>query len=251
MLLVEGIHCPFLAQRCLAEEGKRAERRCTRYSPHQLCEGRPAGLRFCIDRFEYPNLAGVRPAVMVSFSDAERGCALEGKRLCEDDEWAMACEAPGRWPFPSGLLRDAEGCNLDRRPVAIDQRSLAIPKQTSVEVERLDQRAPSGTLGRCVSQLGVQDTTGNVAEWVRHRKRGHDPREHETALAGGGWELGAGTCRTLELSYPGDLRSPMVGFRCCAPPTDGQPTRRRLPTGFRLPRRLDAGPVESASPARP
>ena len=60
---------------------------------------RPSKLRFCIDRYEYPNLRGVRPVVMVDYFQAENACEIEGKRLCEAEEWTFACEGVGTWPL--------------------------------------------------------------------------------------------------------------------------------------------------------
>src|SRR5262249_28421392 len=113
MVLVDGIYCPYVGHTCtkfLIEERDV----CDRYAPEVLCEGRLQHRRYCMDVFEYPNLEGVVPAVMVDWNDARRACAVEGKRLCTVPEWEFACEGPQMWPYPYGIERDATACNIDR-----------------------------------------------------------------------------------------------------------------------------------------
>ena len=58
---------------------------------------------------------------------------------------------------PNGLVRDLGACNIDRRPRRPNRGALATPQEVSVEVERLDQRMPSGALDKCVRPFGVFD----------------------------------------------------------------------------------------------
>ena len=113
MVLVDGIYCPYVGHRCLSyiDEAKDV---CLRYAPEVLCEGRLQHRRYCIDVYEYPNLAGVRPAVMPDWNLARHACEVEGKRLCTVEEWEFACEGTEMWPYPYGTERDAEACNIDR-----------------------------------------------------------------------------------------------------------------------------------------
>ncbi len=113
MVLVDGIYCPYVGHTCekfLNEEHDV----CEKYAPDVLCEGRLTHRRFCIDVYEYPNMAGVVPAVMIDWNDARRACAVENKRLCTVEEWEFACEGPQMWPYPYGIERDATACNIDR-----------------------------------------------------------------------------------------------------------------------------------------
>ena len=99
MVLVDGIYCPYVGHTCtkfLFEERDV----CDHYAPEVLCEGRLQHRRYCMDVFEYPNLEGVVPAVMVDWDDAKRVCGVEGKRLCTTEEWEFACEGPQMWPYP-------------------------------------------------------------------------------------------------------------------------------------------------------
>jgi formylglycine-generating enzyme len=241
MVLVDGIFCPMVVHTCEVYVGVRPKKpgpkdRCERFADKLWCEGRPSRLHFCIDRFEYPNLPGARPAVMASYRDAQRACAAEGKRICADDEWSLACEGARTWPYAASRVRDPGACNLDRRPRSADRAALATPFEVSAEVERLDQRVPSGALPGCVSPYGVADMNGNVAEWVfyRHGERHVAPRT--TALAGGDWQRSPATCRSLDAEHGPDHRSYATGFRCCAAALDGKRGRELTPGGFRLPR---------------
>jgi formylglycine-generating enzyme required for sulfatase activity len=244
MVLVEGAFCPFVAHRCQTYLGTEPDappsaerpdeaRRCQRYRDDLLCEGRPSRLRFCIDRYEYPNLSGVKPAVMVGFRDAERACAAEGKRLCQADEWMFACEGPRTLPYPYGIVRDPGACNIDRRPFRVNEAALSTPRDVALEIERIDQRVASGVLSGCVSAFGVFDLSGNVAEWVRDRE---DAKGGEWAVAGGHWARAPAVCRRLE--HPGpQARSHKGGFRCCRDTLDGRKAREFYPAEHRLPER--------------
>jgi hypothetical protein len=286
MVLVSGAYCPFVAHWCeellgldmppgmaarawavrSTPRGPRwaprglptdgipvlgaREARCRRFRDEVLCEGRPLELHFCIDRFEYPNLEGSRPATMLSYLDARSACEAEGKRLCTEEEWTFACEGPRAWPYPTGLERDAGACNIDRPALTPDVRALREPATVAVEVERLDQRTASGGRAGCVSPFGVVDMTGNVAEWVRasfDRGRRASGGEAEAGgssslaavamLKGGGWEPAAAGCRPGE-PRPPEQRSHETGARCCADAADGLPARRPLESSsIRLPRR--------------
>jgi Sulfatase-modifying factor enzyme 1 len=243
MVLVTARYCPFVAHRCLEWIGPaprrrrdRAEARCARFEDRLLCEGRPSEHAFCVDRYEYPNVVGMKPAVVVSHHDAERACAEEGKRLCGADEWRLACEGAATRPYATGLTREPSLCNLDRRPRRADPVALAEPHDVSVEMERLDQRMPSGALKECVSTFGIFDMTGNVAEWVTDRAA-DKRKEFPTAIAGGHWGRSPATCRALDHRHDGSYRHHDLGFRCCADALDGRDARRLMPKSFRLPKR--------------
>lgn len=240
MQLVEGIWCPFVSHRCESYLGppKKKRRasvdRCERYKNVRICEGRPHKLAYCIDRYEYPNLAGVKPAMMVTYEDARRACRTEGKRLCRAMEWMYACEGKYTQPYPTGLSRAPDKCNIDRRPRPANRAALATPLDVSAEIERVDQRTPSGSMKDCVSPFGVHDTSGNVAEWVLNTD-GHPHRPpYKSALAGGHWERAVATCRVIDAKHDARHRSHLAGFRCCADTLDGRPRRKLMRKDFRL-----------------
>ncbi len=49
---------------------------------------------FCIDKFEAPNRAGVKPLVGMLNIEAAYWCDMHGKRLCTQAEWQRACRGP-------------------------------------------------------------------------------------------------------------------------------------------------------------
>ena len=235
MVFVEGAYCPYVAHRCAAHLGVAGrDPRCERFHDDLVCDGRPSRLAYCIDRYEYPNQPGMLPAIMVDYRDAERACAIEGKRLCEAEEWIFACEGKRTFPYPTGLSRDA-ACNVDRVPRQASREALARPFDVSVEVARLDQRVPAGT--SCASPFGVFDTTGNVAEWVHDREGKKHVAPFTTALAGGHWERAVATCRALDRDHGARHRDHRSGFRCCRDALDGRPARRLMAKEARLARR--------------
>jgi hypothetical protein len=221
MVLVEGDYCPLLGHVCLKRLEGEVER-CAEYAAPPICDGPTQKKRFCIDRFEYPNLEGVRPAVMVSWHEAKDACEAEGKRLCTGSEWTLACEGSDRVPYPYGYTRDSTACNIDRPHPEVDAQALQEPRAVAAEVARLDQRVPSGQMTRCKSSYGVQDMTGNVDEWVVNEKHfGPAPsdgseRPFISALKGGYWGPVRNRCRATTTAHNEWFRYYEVGFRCCA-----------------------------------
>jgi formylglycine-generating enzyme required for sulfatase activity len=156
---------------------------------------------FCIDRYEYPNRAGVVPLTHVCWQDAQRLCGRAGKRLCREDEWELACTMGRRWAYAYGPERVAQRCNADW-PVGTKQ---AI--------------APSGSRAECRNSYGVFDLNGNVSEWVATTVDG----------IGGANGVLRGDTAWISEEYGGSCWSrhghpltadevPDDGFRCCADP---------------------------------
>jgi formylglycine-generating enzyme len=225
MVLVDGVYCPFVGHRCkhFLDE---AEDICGEYSSEPVCEGRLQQRRYCIDIYEYPNVAGVRPVVMVDYGAAERACRIEGKRLCTAEEWEFACEGTQMWPYPHGLSRDAGACNIDKPVIPALLKAFAEPWKLSEEVARLDRRAPSGSMPQCVSPFGVHDMTGNVDEWVENTIGGREGAPYRSTLKGGFWGRGRSRCRTTDSSNNEWYRFYQTGFRCCAGAKGGAAGKR-------------------------
>jgi hypothetical protein len=222
MVLVEGTFCATVHHRCISpfDDGSG---RCRRYAESSRCSGRSAALRYCIDRYEYPNREGMKPSVMIDFSHAKATCEAEGKRLCNAREWTLACEGPERYPYPHGYVRDSGACNVDQAHRFPDADALARAESREGELKRLDQRAASGARARCVSGYGVYDLVGNVDEWVNpdgtEEAAGPSPR---TALKGGYYGPVRARCRPTTTSHGTTFKFYQVGFRCCADPgSDG------------------------------
>lgn len=235
MVLVAGDYCPYAGHRCL-EWIQQTHDRCAKYAPPPLCDGKKQKKRFCIDEYEYPNLPEVTPVIMVDYLEAEAACATEGKRLCTSSEWTLACEGQEILPYPYGYERDPKACNIDRpRPSPEpDFEAFSHPRRIAAEVDRLDLRVPSGSMSGCVSPFGVHDMTGNVDEWVendRHFEPFPDPedRPYVSGLKGGYWGPIRSRCRPITEQHNQWFRFYQVGFRCCADPSDGPRTKKRVP----------------------
>jgi len=236
MVLVDGIYCPYVGHRCVEylDEPKDV---CQRFAPEVLCEGRLERRRYCVDRYEYPNMEGVRPAVMADWNDARRGCAVEGKRLCTLEEWEFACEGPQMWPYPYGMERDPTACNIGRKVSDPELNAFSDPWKISGEVERLDKRVASGEMPRCVSPFGVHDMTGNVDEWVLNEQGSFDEKPYRSTLKGGYWGPVRSRCRPITSTHNEWFSFYQVGFRCCADPLDGSRVKQAAPRTASIPKR--------------
>jgi sulfatase modifying factor 1 len=220
MVSVDGDYYPVVGHLC-RERIEGLVERCGEYARGAAVEGRAEHKHFCVDRFEYPNLEGVRPVVMVSWTEAKAACAAEGKRLCTASEWTLACEGSERLPYPYGYRRDSTACNIDRPHPTPDENALVSSRSVSGEVARLDQRVASGEMARCKSPFGAQDMTGNVDEWVVNERHFGPPpadgseRPFISALKGGYWGPVRNRCRATTTAHNESFRYYQVGFRCC------------------------------------
>src|SRR6185436_16310220 len=144
---------------------------CRRYAPSRCLARERRPMRFCMDRYEWPNQKGALPRTLTPWPEAQALCASVGKRVCLEDEFTFACEGEAMKPHVYGFERDPTACNIDRPYI---QRTFSYAKWDAcmadaackAEFDRLDQRVPSGSMPRCVSDDGVFDLNGNVNEWV-------------------------------------------------------------------------------------
>jgi hypothetical protein len=171
-------------------------------------------MRFCIDRFEYPNRFGGYPLIAVTWDEAQTLCHEEGKRLCTEDEWTFACEGEAALPYPYGFTRDASVCVIDRLnppfdPVALTERSSA---KYVAELDRLWRGERSGTSPGCRSTFGVYDLTGNVDEWTSSTR----PEGFRSILKGGYWGPIRARCRPSTRAHAPSFAFYQQGFRCCS-----------------------------------
>ena len=174
----------------------------------------------CIDRFEAPNVRGEPPLALQTASDGEAWCADRGKRLCTENEWVRACEGPDGKRFAYGRVHRDSVCNDGRPWREVHWSALAKwpSEETTDEAARLYQGEPSGTRPDCVSEEGVYDLIGNVAEWVRRSDAPPHPG-YDHVLKGCYW---AGcyhepepNCEFRNSAHPGSFRTYEAGFRCC------------------------------------
>ena len=216
MVEVEGDYCPTLEQKCtkwIDPEGV-FPRRCAEFAPTSECKVKTVKKHFCIDRYEYPNKAGEKPVVMKTWNEAVAQCGAIGKRLCGESEWTLACEGTKHLPYPYGLKRSSEACNIDKPHPDVNEKALASsdPKVRDAEVTRLWQGEASGTRDKCVSPYGVFDMTGNVDEWVVNESA----KPYKSASKGGYWGPVRDRCRPATKVHGEDFSFYQLGFRCCA-----------------------------------
>ena len=95
------------------------------------------------------SVAGVQPSRYITWFQAQQACAMSGKRLLTNAEWQMAAAGTVDTPrFNDGLTNTK--CNTD---------------STGVRDTSNAGSTPGGT-NSCISNWGVEDMVGNVAEWV-------------------------------------------------------------------------------------
>ncbi|RYE89028.1 MAG: hypothetical protein EOO75_12510 [Myxococcales bacterium] len=226
MLEVKGSYCTGLMQRCVKGGRTYVGKPDTAPMPYfcdeyqvgyAKCLGREVPKHFCMDDLEYPNVAGELPRVMVTWYEAKALCEGQGKRLCGDDEWTLACEGPERRPFAYGWSRDATACNIDRPWIKPDDGILASTntEKIATEIDRLSQRVGAGTMPGCVSPYGIHDLGGNVDEWTVNVTLGAKP--YRSMFKGGHWAKGArNRCRPTTEIHDESTAYYAEGFRCCA-----------------------------------
>ncbi|HVJ94491.1 MAG TPA: SUMF1/EgtB/PvdO family nonheme iron enzyme, partial [Labilithrix sp.] len=138
---------------------------------------------FCIDVFEFPNKACELPMVWTQPPLADKVCKLQGKRLCSDLEWNLACRGdPSGGPdqrYAYGNELDLEVCHTNLR----HSTSCSARDATTAWRTCATDTEPSGAFPRCRSRFGVFDQHGNVAEVMTRREGG----KTLTQLKGSAW----------------------------------------------------------------
>lgn len=196
----------------------------------------------CIDRFEWPNEKGVKPAVamtsVVSLWDRKRGdrkhnaedlCQSVGKRLCDMTEWVDACKGKRGADYPFGRKLPKKRPAAAEAPCNYAQwfiprnGNTKIFKRDPKELARMWQGDRSGDRG-CVSASGAEDMMGNVEEWVtcpRFMSRSGKncvgtPHKDQVCycLAGRFWSAPV-KCREMIAGHAVGWHDYQTGFRCC------------------------------------
>ena len=242
MVLVDGDYCTRLELVCKDSWYAKWNDKtiCNEFEKPSKCIGNRVRKRYCIDAYEYPNEKGQRPRVGFDFVHAQRLCAAEGKRVCTETEWTMACEGPDYKPYPYGYVRAPRTCNGDRpyiEPAVVGHDAKGRPflafasKDSAVsaaEMERLWQGVESGSQPECVSDYGVWDMAGNADE-LASSETGEPTSGYDNVTTGGPWLYGVrNQCRPKIYTHNEGFAYYYLSTRCCAEP-DGAFTDPRSP----------------------
>jgi sulfatase modifying factor 1 len=123
--------------------------------------------RFCIDVFEFPNRPCELPFVFVAPFQAKRICEAQGKRLCAQEEWNLACRGdPAGGPdrlYAYGDELDLTICNTNKSRLGSNPLC-DVSTREKVWATCGTNTEPSGAFPGCRSRFGAFDLHGNVAE---------------------------------------------------------------------------------------
>ena len=143
---------------------------------------------FFIDRYEFPNKVNAKPAVRVTWAQADDACLQVGKRLCSSDEWEKACKGPGNLIYAYGD-EFSEACGAE-----------------VVGSYKLGDRS------ECVSGYGVYDLSSGLREWSETPKPGKDGR---MLVKGNQHNPIRGTRCAFAVDESSGFSETTLGFRCC------------------------------------
>jgi formylglycine-generating enzyme required for sulfatase activity len=195
---------------------------------------------FYIDELPWPNEAGAIPSTNVTRDEAIGHCAAKGKRLCTELEWERACKGPAMTRYEYGD---------DYRPGVCG---------TGASIEQ-GARQPMGERLACRSAFGVREMHGSVFEWTDSAWGRGNPKNLYT-VRGGNAVAGdiVGRCANGRGAAP-DVKSPAIGFRCCAGPRNDAQVELDVKTGQALhkleegddPPPAAVGPLGCGAPGEP
>ena len=135
-------------------------------------KGDPKTAAYCVDVFEFPNKACELPFVWAAPTHAATMCAIQGKRLCTQQEWSFACRGDPSGGadtiYAYGNDLDLEICNTNK-PRGPNNKCSTRDAQTTWATCSTDTE-PSGAFPKCRSRFGVFDLHGNVAEEMTRRE---------------------------------------------------------------------------------
>lgn len=200
MINISGEYCENIIQPCLKykDPPNNFIRRCQEFGLSQ-CVGEKKHLQFSIDREEY---GGTMPMVSINWFDAKKLCEKDGKRLCTDEEWTLACEGEQMLPYPYGYVRDSEICNVDKMELVKNG-------------QLIDYRVTNDKYPNCLSSYGVHNIVGSVDEWVLNINGSESQVPYISGLRGGWWGPLRNRCRAMTTGHNQYYKQEQIGFRCC------------------------------------
>jgi formylglycine-generating enzyme required for sulfatase activity len=213
MVLVEGQYCPKVKQECvkyMEDPIKFPRARCQEFAPTSECQAQRIPLRFCMDKLEAANGDKDKlPVGDISWTDAKAACEADGKRLCQEREWVLACEGDLMQPYPYGFVRDSTACNFDHVDGLVTNKG-----------DLADLRQPVDANPRCESPYGIRNMVGNIDEWVvldkPHFSDKNGGRKMMSGLKGGWWGPMRNRCRPTTVDHDEIFHELQTGYRCCA-----------------------------------
>lgn len=218
-VLVDGDYCPLVEEVCLKHVDALGQAvpapsdgslgRCAEFRFPTKCLVPKVHVRYCIDKYEYPNIKGQIPRSWMNWYEAKSACETQGKRLCTRTEWTFACEGPDIKPYPygDGYHRDKTACNFDNDESGVDVHA-------DSKSQRLLDRflKPSGSMPKCISPFGVYDMPGNLDEFVVNETG----RPYKSGLMGGHVFGVRNACRPMTDSHNESFSWYETTGRCCS-----------------------------------
>jgi len=227
MVYIDGSYCSSVFHHCIKggkdhlynKVGDPEPYYCDEYKEENIkCLGTEYPIKYCMDKYELPNVVGEMPLVMISWYDAKNICESKGKRLCSDKEFIVACEGPQHQPSAFGWKRDRENCHIDTQWIQPNNGILAGNDQNKIdeEINRISRREPVGNRPNCVSPYGVFDLNSNVDEWYVNTLHAHEKGYFQSVFFGGHHISGARNhCRTATYSHNEITKYYVESGRCC------------------------------------
>jgi Sulfatase-modifying factor enzyme 1 len=165
---------------------------------------------------------GVVPQGYISQLQADDACVNAGKRLCDADEFALACRGPDPndfYPY-GGQTHLADYCNEGKGSAMVqffgtDPSLWTYDEFNDPILNEWDGGlALTGEFVDCVSPYGVHDCVGNLHEW------GSDPPDakgHGRFRGGfyGDAEYNGPGCLYVTSAHEPSYHDYSTGFRCC------------------------------------